>query len=77
MEETKDSLIQSTTNEEVQAQERLSVEKGILLFHDSEGNLRFNQINEVSLENVTYYLRYLERIEAALWEEKMGGAQNA
>ena len=77
MEETKDSLMQATTNEEVQAQEGLSVEKGILLFHDSEGNLRFNQINEVSLENITYYLRYLERIEAALWEEKMGGAQNA
>ena len=77
MEEAKDSLMQSTTNEEVQAQEGLSVGKGILLFHDSEGNLRFNQINEVSLENVTYYLRYLERIEAALWEEKMGGAQNA
>lgn len=78
MPKIKKELIEEVENQQEQETSgSLAAERGVLLFHDTEGTLRFEQIGEVSLENITYYLRYLEEIEKNLWKEKTGARTNA
>lgn len=53
----------------------IKVEKGILLFHDSNGDLRHQTINGYTLENITYYNTYLNKLTEQLWEEHMEGGK--
>ena len=73
IEENGEKTFVEQTNEEPET----VVEKGILIFHDDKGDLRFKQIGEVSIENITYYRRYLDQLEKGLWEQRIGGIENA
>lgn len=64
-------------NQEETPKTETSVEKGVLVFQDEDNVLRYQLIGEVSLENITYYLRYLEELEKKLWIDQMAGENNA
>lgn len=60
---------------EVQASEDTAegnqVEKGIVVFQKQDGTLAYQFIGEnVTLENLTYYTRFLKTIEEAFWNEQ-------
>lgn len=55
----------------------VSLERGLVIFQDSEGSLRHQHIGDLSLENITYYSRYLKEIEEKLWAQEMTGEKNA
>lgn len=47
------------------------VEKGIVVFQKQDGTLAYQFIGEnVTLENLTYYTRFLKTIEEAFWNEQ-------
>ena len=72
---------QPTVEEQGQAdpqqnqEQGIKVEKGILLFHDSNGDLRHQTINGYTLENITYYNAYLNKLTEKLWKEHMEGGE--
>lgn len=46
-------------------------EKGIVVFQKQDGTLAYQFIGEnVTLENLTYYTRFLKTIEEAFWNEQ-------
>lgn len=60
---------------EVQASEDTAegnqVEKGIVVFQKQDGTLAYQFIGEnVTLENLTYYTRFLKTIEEAFWNQQ-------
>lgn len=77
MPEPKEDLLNQTFVAQTNDEPETVVEKGILIFHDDKGDLRFKQIGEVSIENITYYRRYLDQLEKGLWEQRIGGIQHA
>lgn len=47
------------------------VEKGVVVFQKQDGTLAYQFIGEnVTLENLTYYTRFLKTIEEAFWNEQ-------
>ena len=47
------------------------VEKGIVVFQKQDGTLAYQFIGEnVTLENLTYYTRFLKTIEEEFWNEQ-------
>ena len=77
MPEPKEDLLNETFVAQTNEEPETVVEKGILIFHDDKGDLRYKQIGEVSIENITYYRRYLDQLEKGLWEQRIGGIENA
>jgi len=67
----KEALSQETT------EGNISVERGVVVFHDEAGSLRYQQIGKVSLEDLTFYRRYLDLLEESFWKTEMAGGQNA
>jgi len=63
--------------EQQQEEEGSTVQKGIFIFHDKEGSMHYEFFGSVSLENITYYNRYLSEVEAGLWKNKLAGEQDA
>ena len=70
---TKEELTQTPEN----TGEGISVERGVVVFHDESGSLRYQQIGKVSLEDLTFYRRYLDLLEESFWKTEMAGGQNA
>lgn len=54
-----------------------TVNRGIFIFHDQDGTMSHEIFGAVSLENMTYYNRYLSEIEDGLWKKKLAGEENA
>ena len=56
--------------EETNAQPK--IEKGVLVFQLEDGSTAYQLIGDVTLENLTYYTRYLKHIESDLWDNYLG-----
>lgn len=56
--------------EETSAQPK--IEKGVLVFQLEDGSTAYQLIGDVTLENLTYYTRYLKHIESDLWDNYLG-----
>lgn len=56
---------------ETPQEEKPQVDKGVLIFQLEDGSTSHSMIGEVSLENMTYFSRYLSLIEEKHWEERM------
>lgn len=54
-----------------------TVSRGIFIFHDQDGSMSHEIFGSVSLENMTYYNRYLSEIESGLWKNKLAGEKDA
>lgn len=48
------------------------IEKGVLVFQLEDGSTAYQLIGDVTLENLTYYTRYLKHIESDLWDNYLG-----
>lgn len=59
-----------TETEETNAQPK--IEKGVLVFQLEDGSTAYQLIGDVTLENLTYYTRYLKLIESDLWDNYLG-----
>lgn len=70
---------QEAVFEEVEEKEKeeLSMDNGVLVFKDSNGDMRYQYVGDVSLENMTYYSRYLSELEKSLWAKQLAGELNA
>lgn len=55
--------------EDIQEENNIQIPKGIVIYHSENGAVSYQTIGELTLENITYYRRYLDVIEKALWEE--------
>lgn len=74
MEEQKELIEQEEMVEQdsiVEQEDKLTIDKGVMVFHDSNGDLRHQAIGEFNLENLTYYAAYINRLSDKLWDEHM------
>lgn len=58
--------------EETQEKDEVAeVEKGVVVFQKTDGTLAYQFIGQsVTLENLTYYTRFLKTIEESFWNEQ-------
>ena len=66
---TKEELNVEAEFEEIENNEEnnVTIERGVVVFQDSEGNARHQLIGEMSLADLTFFNRYLGKLEEAEW----------
>lgn len=60
---------------ETAEEEGTQIDKGIVIFHKEDGTVQYQLIGQVTLENITYYRRFLDEIEKGFWNEKTKGTE--
>ena len=50
--------------------DKKTIERGIVIFHDQDGSLSFNILGQLTLQDISYYKRYLDKIEQEQWDSQ-------